>query len=337
MKHKEITFLLVILIGFSSLLVLVNTNPRKTRFSSSNRFLVHFLRGLGLKVNSRGLARIIRRKCKKFSRSSFIRSLSIRIVKLGRGLKKINSMKSGASRKKRRFYLRIARVHTVSLFRDVFSGLSRCGAIPRITRSYIRKAIKTMKRIMWGKCRSKKERRGCRVFSGGRVSRLFGRIRALLRLSRRRFTFSRKSSKKNRRRRSVRRRRNTRRSKGKKNKKSRGSNKNLTGRESFYYIANSFARLLKRFIRRLGSKLYKKWKKSLKKASKKMRKIVKKIMKKLRKKNKGKKSKGKPKFVMAMIEKKEAIPISPPITPHKEEKSQVINTNQNQVQSALKA
>jgi hypothetical protein len=336
MKHKEIPFLLFLMIGLSSLLVSVQSSPRKTRFSSSTRFLVHFLKGLGLKVKTRGLARIIRRKCRKYSSSSFIKSLSIRIRKLGRGLKKINSMKSGAPRKKRRFFLRLARVHTVSLFRDVFSGLSKCGAIPRLTRSYIRKARRTMKRIMWGKCRSKKVRRGCRVFSGGHVSRLFGRVRALLRLSRRRFSFSRKSSKRSRRRRSVKRRRNKRRSKGKKQKKSRGSSSNLTGREAFYYIANSFARLLKRFIKRFGSKQYKKWKKSLKKASKKARKIVKKIMKKLRKKNKGKKSK-KPKFAMALIEKKEAVPITIQSIPNKQEKSQVINNIPNQVQSALKA
>jgi hypothetical protein len=325
------------MLGLSSLLVSVQTNHRRTRFSSSTRFLVHFLRGIGIKVSSRGLARIIRKKCKKFSRSPFVKSLSIRIVKLGRGLKKINSMKSGATRKRRRFFMRLARVHTVSLYREVFRSLSLCGAVPSLTRTYIKKARKTMKRIMWGKCRSKKARRGCRVFSGGRVSRLFGRIKALLRLSRRRFKSFRKTSRRrsHKRRRSVRR---NRRSKGRKNKKSRSSNKNLSGREAFYYIANSFARIFKRFVRRFGRKLYKKWKKSLRKSSKKLRKRVKKIMKKLKQKNKGKKSKGKkPKFVMALIEKTDSAPKSIPSKSNIQDKSQVINSMSNPTLSPTKA
>lgn len=341
MKHKEKALFVFILIALLSIIFSAQTSVRKTRFSSSTRFLVHFLRGLGIRVNSRGLAILIRRKCKKFSNSPFVKRLSRRIRRLGKGLKKINSLKSGSSSKKRRFFIRLARVHVVSLFRQVFKGLRSCSVIPTMTRSYIKKSIKTMKRIMWGRCRSKKARRGCRVFSSGRVSRVFGRLRALLRLSNRKMRFSRKSSKKNHKRRSVKHRRSKRRSKGRKNKKSRSSStSNLTGREAFYYIANSFSRLLRRFIKRLGSKHYKKWRKSIKKTSKKLRKVVKKILKKLKKKNKGKKGKGKgkPKFAMALIEQKEAVPIQTAATNHTNpQKTQPVSKVQNQVTPAVKA
>jgi hypothetical protein len=252
---------------------------------------------LGFSTSSRNLARLVYKKCSRIAKSRLVLNLSRRLKKLGKGLKKIRMHSEKAGRTKAKFFKRIAKVHTVTLFRDVFKSLRACKVVPVIARKYIKKALRVFKKIIWGRCRKSKKSR-CKIFSGRKVGRVFRRARTIIKLhsksrSTRRKALNklkkrgkgRSSRRRNRRSRGAKRRRNTR--KWKRNKR-----RVVTIiRKPYALIARTFARMLRKFVKKLGKKHYKKWKRSIRRSSRRLKRKSRRLGKKQRRnKRKGKKS-----------------------------------------------
>ena len=91
MKLKEFSLLLIFLIGMTVFIISVETKRKQT--SKSTNFVVHFLKALGIRTRTRGLARLINKRCTRFIKSKIVYNLSRRIHKLSKGLKKLKKFK----------------------------------------------------------------------------------------------------------------------------------------------------------------------------------------------------------------------------------------------------
>ena len=138
------------------------------RTSKAVKLTAYFFKALGLKGKLRHIVKRVNLKCPKLRKSSMLIHIINRLNKMSIGIKRMNQRAKGGSSATRRKLRSIRKRASVRILRDIIRRFNHCKASPKKLRKRLRNAIKTMNKVVRGRCRGKT----CKLFSTIKIGRL---------------------------------------------------------------------------------------------------------------------------------------------------------------------
>ena len=162
----SLTVILLIIISFSC--VKSYSMLKSSKSTKAAKFVAHFLRQYGNGKSIKSLTKRIKKECPKLRRSYMMSNIRSRLYKMKKGLRKLNNLKNGASRRTIRRINRIKKINVLRLVKAIYKRISKCRVTPRKIAKKLKYIVSKINKINRRKCKGS----ACRLLNFNKVIRV---------------------------------------------------------------------------------------------------------------------------------------------------------------------